>query len=200
MEKRIYHKAISGIKIALFIIISCQWFMANAQSLNTGSITYLTLNNGPGNSVTLGSDIKDLHTANLSYLDGDSRVDADSCLKYAYNDPNVLTLGDSLNLDMVGIRAYKDKVVNIYLFFKITDAYKVLQKFISMYGQFTDRPDNYSDIYNWNSSLLTLSLRYQYKADLGVAIFTSKTVQNEIVADKQKAVSRDYSQALSLNN
>jgi hypothetical protein len=200
MEKRIYHKAISGIKIALFIIISCQWFMANAQSLKTGSITYLTLNNGPGNNVVLGADIKDLQTANLSYLDGDGRVDADSCLKYAYNDPNVLTLGDSLNLDMVGIRAYKDKVVNIYLFFKITDAYKVLQKFISMYGQFTDKPDNYSDIYNWNSSLLTLSLRYQYKADLGVAIFTSKTVQNEIVADKQKATTGDYSQALSLNN
>ncbi|SEO43609.1 hypothetical protein ACFGVS_15110 [Mucilaginibacter sp. AW1-7] len=200
MEKRIYHRAISGIKIALFIIISCQWFMANAQALKTGSISYLTLNNGPGNNVVLGSDIKDLQAANLSYLDGDSRADADSCLRYAYTDPNVLDLGDSLNLDMVGIRAYRDKIVNIYLFFKMTDAYKVLQKFISMYGQFTDRPDNYSDIYNWNSSLLTLSLRYQYKADLGVAIFTSKTLQNEIAADKQRAISRDYSQALSLNN
>jgi hypothetical protein len=200
MEKRIYHRAISGIKIVLFIIVGCQWFMANAQVLKTGSIAYLTLNNGPGNTVVLGSDIKDLQAANLSYLDGDSRVDADSCLKYAYNDPNVLDLGDSLNLDLVGIRAYRDKIVNIYLFFKMTDAYKVLQKFIGMYGQFTDRPDNYSDIYNWNSGLLTLSLRYKYKADLGVAIFTSKTLQNQIAADKQRAITRDYSRALSLNN
>jgi len=199
MEKRIYHSAISGIKIALFIIICCRWFMVHAQDLKTGSISYLTLNNGLSNNVVLGADIKELQAANLSYLDGDSHIDADSCLKYAYNDPNVLALGDSLNLDMVGIRTYKDKIVNIYLFFKMTDAYKVLKQFISMYGQFTDRPDNYSDIYNWNSSLLSLSLRYQYKADLGVAIFTCKRLQNEIEADKQRAISRGYSQALSFN-
>jgi len=187
--------------MALFIILLCSPFFAGAQSFKPGSVQYLTATNGINNQLVLGANIDNLQATNLSYLDNDSSIDADSCLKYAYTDPHALAaFGDSLNLDMVGVRAYKNKIVNIYLFFKIDDAYKVLNHFISMYGQFTDRPDNYSDIYNWDSSSSSLSLRYQYKAGLGVAIFTCKELQSEIEASKQSAISRVYNQALSLNN
>jgi hypothetical protein len=199
MEKRIYHTAISGIRTALFIIVGSPWFMAHAQVLKPGTLKYLMTSNGFNDRIALAEDIRTLPIGKLTYLDGDSRIDADSCIKYAYNEPYAFTLGDSIDLDMVAVRAYKDKIVNIYLFFKLSDAYKVLKKFISLYGQFTDRPDSYSDIYNWNSSLVSLSLRYQCKADLGVAIFTCKKLETEIEADKQKAISLYYKQALSLN-
>lgn len=185
----------------LFLLICSQSSLTYAQAFKPRSVQYLTATNGINSQIALGADIRDLPATKLSYLDNDNSVDADSCIKYAYNDPDILVApGDSLNLDMIGIRAYKNKIVNIYLFFKIEDAYKVLNRFINMYGQFTDRPDNYSDIYNWDSSISSLSLRYQHKADLGVAIFTSKKLQNEIAANKQRSITRDYSQALSLNN
>ncbi|WDF79076.1 hypothetical protein PQ469_03525 [Mucilaginibacter sp. KACC 22773] len=199
MDKRIYHTAIPGIRTALFIIVGCQWFMAHAQTLKTGSLKYLMASNGFNGCIALGKAIGTLPYGKLTYLDGDSRIDADSCIKYAYNEPYAFTLGDSIDLDMVAVRAYKDSIVNIYLFFKLSDAYKVLKKFISLYGQFTEKPDNYSDIYNWNSSQVSLSLRYQCKADLGVAIFTCKKLETEIEADKQRAIRRYYKQALSLN-
>lgn len=169
-----------------------------AQGAGQGSIDYLKYCNGI-NNIILGSDVQNLGVSKLSYLDGDSRIDADSCFKYEYKDERLLAMGDSLNLDLIGIRTYKDKVINIYLFFKMNDAYKVLNNFINAYGQFTDRPDNYTDIYNWNSSMVNLTLRYQYKADLGIAIFTSKQLEDEMMANKLRVTAKDDYQALSLN-
>jgi hypothetical protein len=144
-----------------------------------GSIEYLKLCNG-FNGICLGSDINLVPNAKLAFLDGDYKLDADSCLKYQYRDMDFLKVGDNLNLNLVGFRTYKNKIVNIYLFFKRADGYKVLSNFIASYGVFTDKPNDYQDIYNWNSSTMSLSLAYELKLDYGVAIFTSKSLENEI--------------------
>ncbi|MEO3403638.1 hypothetical protein AAFN85_07025 [Mucilaginibacter sp. CAU 1740] len=170
------------------LILSVTPSLVWSQSAVNGSVESLKANNGFGNLV-LGHNITELPAQNLTYLDGDSRVDPDSCLKYQYNDDKLLTLGDSLSLDAIGLRTYQNKIVNVYLFFKMQDAYKVLSNFLNAYGPCTSRPDAYSDIYNWDTSQLSLSLRYQVKTEIGVAIFTSKEMENTMAADK-------YSQSL----
>ena len=174
--------------IALLAIIGLIPSLAFSQSTTSGSVEHLKVNNGFGN-LLLGHSITELPAQNLTYLDGDSRIDPDSCLKYQYHDDNLLALGDSLSLDAIGLRTYQNKIVNVYLFFKMKDAYKVLGNFLNAYGPCTSRPDAYADIYNWDTSQLSLSVRYEVKTDLGVAIFTSKDMENTIAADK-------YSQSL----
>jgi hypothetical protein len=156
-----------------------------SQSKKAGSIEYLKYNNGFDN-IILGSDINQIPGYKLTYLDNDKKLDADSCLKYAYKDTSLLKLGNDLYLDLIGLRTYKNKIVNIYLFFKKKDGYKVLRNFLSDYGLFTDKPSDYVDIYDWRSSTVNLSLRYEIKADLGVAIFTSNHLEKEIEAMKVK--------------
>jgi len=98
----------------------------------------------------------------------------------------LLKLAGDLKLDLIGIRTYKNKIVNIYLFFKLSDGYKILRVLLTNYGLFTDRPYDYADIYNWDSSTINLSLRYNVKVDLGVAIFTCNRLENEIELMKAK--------------
>jgi hypothetical protein len=170
------------------IILSFSPSLVWSQSSVNGSVESLKANNGFGN-LLLGHNITELPAQNLTYLDDDSRIDPDSCLKYQYHDDKLLALGDSLSLDAIGLRTFQNKIVNVYLFFKMQDAYKVLSNFLNAYGPCTSRPDAYSDIYNWDTSQLSLSLRYQVKTDIGVAIFTSKEMENTMAADK-------YSQSL----
>jgi len=168
--------------ILLLIVIP---FVAFSQSKKAGSIEYLKYSNGFGN-ILLGSDLSQLPGYKLAFLDNDNKFDADSCLKFEYRDPNLLKLAGDLNLDLIGIRTYKNKVVNIYLFFKLSDGYKILDAFLTNYGLFTDRPYNYADIYDWNSSTVNLSLRYNVKVDMGVAIFTCNRLEHEIELMKTK--------------
>ncbi|WP_162996410.1 hypothetical protein [Mucilaginibacter celer] len=195
---KIHHNSsVSGLlSLVLSAIICLSPSFGWSQSLKAGSVEYLKQSNGIGN-LLLGSSITELPSQNLSYLDGDSSMDPDSCLKYQYHDENLLALGDSLSLDAIGLRTYRDKIVNIYLFFKIKDAYKVLSNFLDAYGPFTSRPDAYADIYNWDTSRLSLTLRYEVKADLGVAIFTSKELENVIAADKTNRIAKASTQSLS---
>ncbi|MDF2432094.1 MAG: hypothetical protein JWP44_1725 [Mucilaginibacter sp.] len=152
--------------------------------MKQGSLGYLKQSNG-FKDIVLGSNINIIPSYKLGYMDGDYHVDADSCLKLNYKDTD-LKFGDNLFLDLVGIRTFKNKVVNIYLFFKKADGYKVLQSMLDSYGLFTDRPDNYQDVYNWNTSRVSLSLMYEMNVDLGVAIFTCNDLQKEIETRKQK--------------
>jgi hypothetical protein len=172
------------IRIILFTIGLCLPFFVFSQAKKPGSIEYLKLCNG-FKQISLGTDIYMLPGNNLTFLDGEYKVDADSCVKYEYKDFDLLKMGDNLTLNLIGFRTFKNKIVNIYLFFKRADGYKVLSNFISTYGVFTERPDSYMDIYNWNSSKVTLSLRYELKLDYGVAIFTSKSVEQEIETMKE---------------
>lgn len=186
------------IKLAFFAIICCKPFVACSQSSKPGSIEYLKFCNGL-KKITLGTDIFNIPAYKLSYLDGDNSLDADSCLKYVYDDDNLLALGDGIKLDLIGIRTYKGKILNIYLFFKRNVAYKILDNFIKSYGQFTGRPDNYSDIYNWDSSRVSLSLQFECKVELGIAVFTCNELKNKIEIEKQNSLVREGYQTLSLS-
>jgi hypothetical protein len=160
-------------------------FFASSQPKKPGSIEYLKYSNGFGD-ISLGADLNQLPGYKLAFLDNDNKFDADSCLKFEYRDANLLRLAGDLNLDLIGIRAYKNKVVNIYLFFKLSDGYKILSVLLTNYGLFTNKPYDYADIYDWNSSTVNLSLRYNVKVDLGVAIFTCNRLAHEIELMKTK--------------
>ena len=172
-------------KRAALILLIATPFFAFSQSKKPGSIEYLKYSNGFGN-IFLGSDLSQLTEYKLAFLDNDNKFDADSCLKFEYRDANLLKLAGDLKLDLIGIRTYKNKIVNIYLFFKLSDGYKILRVLLTNYGLFTDRPYDYADIYNWDSSTINLSLRYNVKVDLGVAIFTCNRLENEIELMKAK--------------
>ena len=172
----------------IVLIILCLPINSFCQ-LKQGSVEYLKYCNGI-NGLTLGADISTIPGNKLAFLDGDSKFDADSCLNYAYKDSTTLKMENGLVLDMIGIRAYKNKIVNIYLFFKKTDAYKLLYDFLIFYGNFTNKPYEFKDIYNWNSSSVSLSLLYEARVDTGVAIFTSNSLKREILLMKVGVIGR----------
>jgi hypothetical protein len=192
-----YETSKAGVKKWLIVLVCFLPSLAFSQSDKTGSIEYLKRCNGI-NGLTLGQDISQIPSYKLSFLDNDNKPDADSCISYQYKDSCLLTLGDSLSLDAIGLRTYKNKIVNIYLFFKMTDAYKVLSNFLNAYGPFTDRPNAYADIYNWDTSVLNLSLRYQVKTDLGVAIFSDKNLEYEIATNTPAIIFKNAYQSLSV--
>lgn len=179
-------------KLRLLIIISILLPVVGfSQSIKEGSIEYLKAANGFG-PIILGSQISSIPDYKLTYLDNDRIFDADSCLKYAYKDTAILKLGRDLYFDLVAIRTYKDKVVNIYLFFKKKDGYKVLRNFLTTYGLFANKPNDYVDIYNWETNLLNLTLQYELKSELGVAVFTCNSVEKEIEAMKLRRIINNY--------
>ncbi|WP_167516144.1 hypothetical protein [Mucilaginibacter metallidurans] len=49
----------------------------------------------------------------------------------------------------------------------MADAYKILDYFLKAFGPFTGRPNANADIYNWDTTALNLSLRYQVKTEMG---------------------------------
>jgi hypothetical protein len=113
-------------------------------------------------------------------MDGDNVPDADSCVSYVfYQNKEVLKVDSDMELQQVGLRVFKNKIVNIYLFFNIKDSYKILRDFLKDYGQFNELPKEYASIYVWNTRKVGLSLEYQADVETGVAIFTS----NDLVKD-----------------
>ena len=136
-------------------------------------------------ATVLGADINNIKYEKLSYSDSNgNRFDADSCLKFAITDTTLLKIDDDLSLDMVGVRTYKDKIVNIYLFFSKADEYKILSNFLSSYGTFTSKPFEYKNIYNWDSRLVSLSLMGQQNIEDGVAVFTCNPLITSIAEAK----------------
>ena len=167
-----------------FILMLLMPVVAFSQLKNQGSIQALKVNNG-FNGITLGANVKQL-TGSLTYLDGNSRVDADSCLRYLYTDENMLKIDSNLKLDAIGIRAYKDTIVNIYLFFRKDDAYKIMSMFLNNYGQFNEKPEEYEDIYGWSTPPVKLSLNYSSRMDMGIAVFTNNMLITEVNTARQK--------------
>lgn len=170
----------------LFLMLFFMPFFSFSQAKKTGTIEYLKYCNGV-NGITLGANISSVNYSKWNYLDGDNKLDADSCLKFACTDSAVLKISNNLNLDMIGIRTYKDKIVNIYLFFRKADAYKILSNFLNAYGVFTYKPYEYKNIYNWDSRSISLSLMYQADVDDGVAVFTCNPLMQDIAEAKEVA-------------
>lgn len=176
----VFHLAKKSALILIFLFP----VVAFSQSKKHGSIKVLKANNG-FNGITLGANVNQL-TGSLAYLDGNSRVDADSCLRYVYTNEELLKIDTNLKLDGIGLRAYKDTIVNIYLFFRMEEAYKVMSKFLDSYGQFNEKPLEYSDIYNWNTIPINLSLNYSSRMDMGIAVFTNNLLMKEVTTAREK--------------
>ncbi|MCO5948021.1 hypothetical protein [Mucilaginibacter flavidus] len=175
--------------LLFFILLHIPNF-SSAQKKKIGTLEYLKYSNGI-QGLTLGADINTLNYSNLKYLDDDNKFDADSCLKFAIGDTTVLKINGDLNLDLIGIRTYKNKIVNIYLFFRKTDAYILLHNFLSTYGVFTSKPVEYSNMYNWDSGTVSLSLMYQADVDDGVAVFTCNPLVHRIAEVKELAAMKE---------
>ncbi|MEB0261120.1 MULTISPECIES: hypothetical protein [unclassified Mucilaginibacter] len=99
----------------LLVTTLCLPFYAFGQLTKVGSIEYLKYCNGT-NGIKLGTDFNMIPNYKLALLDGEKKVDADSCMKFEYKDAKLLKMDSDLNLDLIGIRNYKSKIVNIYLF------------------------------------------------------------------------------------
>lgn len=191
-----YYEALKiGTKMVL--IVACMLPSLAFSQSKKGTVEYLKFCNGI-KGLTLGEDVNHIPSYKLSYLDNDDKPDADNCLSYQYKSDSSSAQTDSLSIDAIGLRTYKNKIVNIYLFFKMGDAYKILGNFLNMYGPFTNRPDAYADVYNWDTSLLNLSLRYQVKTEMGVAIFSDKELESELAADKRNIALKEAYQSVSV--
>lgn len=177
--------AVKRLPLLLAVLLLALPLKGISQITKCGSLQYLTATKG-FKHIVLGEDINSLLLSSLTYLDNNQRPDADSCFSYACTDTAVLNIDSNLKLDMVGIRTYKSKVVNIYLFFSEKDAYKVLDNFLRNYGQFTGKPVEYADIYDWNTQSVKLSLTYNAEIDKGVAVFTFKPLVANIQSDIKK--------------
>ncbi len=156
-----------------------------SQDEDQGSLDNLQHCKGFG-KITLGSNIKILPATKLDYLDGDPSPDIDSCFRYVYKDEDILALTNSISLDLVGFRAYKNKIVNIYLFFRREDGYKILKALTAVYGPSTQKNGDFT--YSWTTNAVNLNLMYKPDEDnLGVAVFTLnnadlKTYSNSTIA------------------
>ena len=179
--------------LLLFVILLYVPNFLSAQKKKTGTLEFLKSANGI-NGINLGADIGSLTYSNLSYLDGDDRLDPDSCLKFAISDSSALKIDNNLTLDMIGIRTYKNKIVNIYLFFRKADAYLIFNNFLSVYGLFTSKPFEYSNIYNWDTRAVSLSLMYRAGIDEGVATFTCNPLEQHIAEVKEMAAIKQRAQ------
>jgi len=91
----------------------------------------------------------------------------------------------SIDLDMVGLRVYNGRIINIYLFFKKEYGYQMFQSFKSEYGNCTQRNSDFT--YSWDSESVKLYLEYD-KEYLGIAIFSSKKLYQEIAQNNLRRI------------
>jgi len=147
-----------------------------AQYINLGSIKNLSAANGFGN-IFLGENIGLIPKSKLAFMDNDSIPDIDGCVKYEYRDLDRVKDDSNLDLDLVGIRVYKKKIINIYLFFKREDGYQMFNSFEANYGNYTERVSDFT--YNWETENVKLHLEYN-KEDLGIAIYSCKKLYREL--------------------
>jgi hypothetical protein len=170
--------------------------MAWTQSVETGLLKYPLAANGFKN-LKLGEFTKLIPVYRLVYMDGNDMPDADSCYRYIYNDNNILGLADDITLNKVGFRTYKNQIIEIYLFFRHVDGYKVLKDFVANYGTWNNRPTDFT--YIWENGDVSLSLCYKDDLELGVVIFSSKKMRQLVqqyairVAATQKAIATSLS-------
>jgi hypothetical protein len=188
--KTVFSKSIIFIEIlTLTLTLVFVPLCSICQVIRPGTIEYLKYNNG-FNGIKLGADLGSISSNKLAFLDGNSSFDADSCLSFEYKDTTILKIGELASIDLVGIRTYKNKIINIYLFFSRAISYKVLYDFLTLYGNFTNRPYFDKDMYYWNSSMVNLSLTYELKVDMGVAIFTCNPLNKELISSRLKNVGK----------
>lgn len=149
-------------------------------------------------NLKLGEFMKLIPVYRLVYMDGNDKPDTDSCYRYIYEDNNILGLADGITLNKVGFRTYKTQIAEIYLFFRHEDGYKVLKDFVANYGSWNSRPTDFT--YIWEIGDVSLSLCYKDDLELGVAIFSSKKMQQLIqqYSIRTAAIQRAIATSLSI--
>lgn len=162
------------------LIIMCLHSPGFSQAGKAGSLAYLKARNGIG-GFNLGGFPTGEQTAGLTYLDGEgSKPDADSCITYEYHSDKPLDLEGGLTASHICVRTFQDKIVNIYIFFNRDQGYKMLSKFLHWYGTFTAKPNDYQDVYLWESRTVKLMLSYHPDDEQGIAVYTSVALTNAI--------------------
>lgn len=153
--------------------------LGSSQLYKMGTIDGLKRDNG-FNRLVLGQEIEQISDNKLAYLEDFPRLDADSCMFYEYHDEDVQLISKDLKIKFIAIRAYKYKIVNIYVLFDRSEGFKVLNNFLARYGQFTGRPNPYADVFEWDCSSVNLLLKYQLDVEFGIAVYTCKALDREI--------------------
>jgi len=179
-------------RIFLVSVLTMVPYLASCQYVKEGSLEYLQHCNG-FKYLTLGANIKQLPSYKLAYLDGDTIPDIDSCFKFEYRDEEIKELGNGLFLNLVGIRTCENRIVNIYLFFRREDGYKILKELTANYGPSTKNPGDF--MYDWTTSPVNLSLRYKPDLDLGVAIYTLNSLEDKLREKRIRNSSATLAQA-----
>lgn len=184
-DNKVY--CIRGLSLILLVLILPFAALSQKQKYlpQKGTIDYLSYYNG-FNGIFLGDSITKIPSVKLKYMDGSSRTDEEGCLKYEYTDATWEKLEDSLSIKGIGLRTWGDKIVNIYIFFAKKNGSALLGSFMSDYGTFTYRPDDYKDIYGWDSEDVKLDLMYDLNVETGVAIFTCKPMYKLMGLSKEK--------------
>lgn len=177
--KTVYNGGSAILWLLLIVVCSVMPARTRAQAgdVEPGSLKFLDAANGY-NSLLLGADVRQMPEKYFSYLDNDASVDLDSCLKFKYTDTTMLQFEDGLKLDLVGLRSYDNRIVNVYLFFKIDDGFKMLKALQNYFGAPTEHPGDF--MYDWTGDNVDLKLRFETKSDLGVAIISSKKIEREM--------------------
>ncbi|MFD2146945.1 hypothetical protein [Mucilaginibacter antarcticus] len=189
MEKNLIQLCGDKVLMLLFVVLMGVPALSFAQKRQIGSLAYLNTIAGV-NGIKVGTDVATISYSKLKYLDDDGKFDADSCLKFAVSDTARLKLDNDVRLNMIGVRTFKNKIVNIYLFFPKENGYKIVKEFIANYGGFFSKPDANADIYKWDSETVNLSVMYQADVEDGVAIFTSKPLVQHISQEKEAIAAR----------
>jgi hypothetical protein len=169
-------------KIILFlfaILVPCIIF---CQPKQNELLEHLRSGNG-FKQIELGADIRQLERDKLSYLDDVDSVDSEGCNKFCYRDSSMLYLGNGLFLKQVGLRTYKDRIVNIYLFFPRGAGHDMLKYFEANYGKSTDVPGEF--MFDWKTTGVTLSLRYNQPSEMGIAIFSSDNIAEQMAGENK---------------
>jgi hypothetical protein len=160
-----------------------------SQPYRAGNIDGLKRENG-FNQLVLGQEIEQISENKLAYLEDFPKFDADSCIFYEYHDEDVQQISKDLKIKFIAIRAYKYKIVNIYVLFDRSEGFKVLNDFLARYGQFTCRPNAYADVFEWDCSSVNLLLKYQLDVDFGIAVYTCKALDREIKEKTKQQLSQ----------
>ncbi|UOE48044.1 hypothetical protein MTO98_26895 [Mucilaginibacter sp. SMC90] len=172
------------------LIIMCLHSPGFSQSGKAGSLAYLKASNGIG-GFTLGNLLTSEQVQGLTYLDGEgSKPDADSCVTYEYHPDKPMELEGGLTASHICIRSYENRVVNIYVFFNRDQGYKMLSKFLHWYGTFTAKPNDYQDVYMWESRTVKLMLSFHPDDEQGIAVYTSVPLTNVLNAKNAKRLTQ----------
>jgi hypothetical protein len=182
-------------KRIMVLILVISPLLGISQPYKAGSIDGLKRDNG-FNRLILGQEIEQISENKLAYLDDFPKFDADSCMFYEYHDEDVQLISNDLKVRFIAIRAYKYKIVNIYVLFDRSEGFNVLNNFLTRYGQFTGRPNAYANVFEWDCSSVNLTLKYQLDIDFGIAIYTCKALDQEI---KEKSKQKLLQQKILAN-